>query len=297
MGKVMQKERRLYKLFILSISTGSVFLTSGKFVNATNTPKFFFVVVLLLVGIIILAISKRGFNLGSITKDKILLWGIYSVLVIQAFYGICQFVGWLPSHHSKFAITGSFDNPAGFAALLSIGFPIGLFLLIKSKNRIRYLVVAGLMVIATSVFFSGSRAGMLALFVSSLVFILLQTNTIAKIKQFRYYKLFAVLSASIIIVAASLFYQQKKDSANGRLLIWQVSGTMIKDKPLFGHGYGAFKAKYMDYQANYFKNNPESRYKLLADNVKHPFNEFIKIAVEFGLLGLTVFLSVILFVI
>ena len=41
----------------------------------------------------------------------------------------------------------------------------------------------------------------------------------------------------------------------------------------------------MVYQAEYFKSNPGSRFGLLADNVKHPFNEFIKVAVEFGLIG------------
>ena len=71
---------------------------------------------------------------------------------------------------------------------------------------------------------------------------------------------------------------------------------MIKDKPIFGHGYGAFQAKYMDYQAEYFKNNPNSKYAQLADNVKHPFNEFIKVAVEFGMVGLAIFISFILFV-
>lgn len=71
---------------------------------------------------------------------------------------------------------------------------------------------------------------------------------------------------------------------------------MIKDKPVFGHGYGTFKAKYMTYQAEYFKNNSNSKYAQLADNVKHPFNEFIKVAVEFGIVGLIVVFSLFMFV-
>lgn len=91
-----------------------------------------------------------------------------------------------------------------------------------------------------------------------------------------------------LVSIVSIFYHQKKDSANGRRLIWRVSSEMIKDKPIFGHGSGSFKAKYMDYQASYFENNSNSKYSQLADNVKHPFNEFIKIAVEFGLVALIV---------
>ncbi len=80
------------------------------------------------------------------------------------------------------------------------------------------------------------------------------------------------------------------------MLIWRVSYEMIKDKPVFGHGCGAFNAKYMDYQAEYFKNNPDSKHAQLADNVKHPFNEFIKVAVEFGIIGLIVVLSLFLLI-
>ncbi|WP_321287534.1 O-antigen ligase family protein [uncultured Sunxiuqinia sp.] len=101
-----------------------------------------------------------------------------------------------------------------------------------------------------------------------------------------------MLPIAIALLGGSyLLYQQKKDSANGRLLIWQVSWEMIKDKPLLGHGYRAFQAKYMDHQAIYFKNYPNSRLSILADNVKHPFNEFLKVTVEFGLGGLLLVLA------
>lgn len=81
------------------------------------------------------------------------------------------------------------------------------------------------------------------------------------------------------------------------MLIWRVSLDMVRDKPFLGHGYGMFRAKYMDYQAHYFAGNPDSPYSNLADNVKHPFNELIKIAVEFGLTGLMTFLLIILWLV
>ncbi|MCE5227866.1 MAG: O-antigen ligase family protein [Porphyromonadaceae bacterium] len=282
-------------LFVFSIFFGSVFLTSGKFVDTTNTPKFYFSLAFVLVFIIINARSRKPINIGTFT-NKTTLWGIYSVCFLQACYGLFQLAGWFPSNHSEFVITGSFDNPAGFTAVLSLGFPIGLILLAKAKKVEWYLTVAGLVVIAMAVFFSGSRAGMLAMIISSGVFLLLKTNITGKFQQLKYYKLLLVLFLGLFIGGVFIFYYQKKDSANGRLLIWKVSFTMIKDKPILGHGIGAFQSKYMDYQAEYFENNPDSKFKLLADNVKHPFNEFIKVAVEFGIAGLAVVLSVILFV-
>jgi tetratricopeptide (TPR) repeat protein len=83
----------------------------------------------------------------------------------------------------------------------------------------------------------------------------------------------------------------KKDSADGRLLIWRCSWEMIKDQPLLGYGHGGFKAHYMDYQASYFEKNPESEYAMLADNVKYPFNEYLLLLTNYGFAGFILFLG------
>ncbi len=284
-----------YRLCIFLFFLGSVFLTSEKFVDTTNTPKFYFVVIFLLVTIAFIAIGqKRIFFCAN--KSKTILWGISIICFFQACYGLFQFVGWFPSNHSKFAITGSFDNPAGFAAVLAMVFTIGLFLFIKAKRIEKYLAVIFLVVVAIAIFLSGSRTGLLAVLFSSFVFILFQTNIIHIFKKLKFNKLLSVLIIFLFASGSFILYSQKKDSAKGRFLIWKVSTEMIKDKPVFGHGYGTFKAKYMDYQADYFKNNPSSEFAQLADNVKHPFNEFIKITVEFGIVGLVIFISFVLYV-
>ena len=103
-----------------------------------------------------------------------------------------------------------------------------------------------------------------------------------------------IVALPVLIISLAKLNMQKTDSTNGRLLIWRVSFNMIREKPLTGHGMGAFKARYMDYQADYFLHNPGSRYSLLADNTKHPFNEFIKLIVEFGILGFVLFIALII---
>lgn len=148
---------RILNLIILTIFTGSVFLTCGKFVNETNTPKLYFVVSTLLVIAVFIAISRNRLNFCAI-KSKTILWGINIICFLQTCYGLVQFAGWLPSNHTKFTVTGSFDNPAGFAAVLAIGFPVGLFLVTKAKIVERYLAGTSLIVIVIAVFLSGSRA-------------------------------------------------------------------------------------------------------------------------------------------
>jgi O-antigen ligase len=201
----------------------------------------------------------------------------------------------LPANNPNFKITGSFDNPAGFASVLAISFPIGLYLITKAKTVESYLVFTSLLAVCVAVFLSGSRVGALSIFISSLVFFLFQKNSLSKLKQFRYYKLCSVLALILIIIGVFYFYHQKKDSADGRFLIWKVSSEIISDKPFLGHGYGSFLSQYMNYQADYFKNNPNSEFAILADDVKQPFNEFIKVAVEFGMVGLFVVLLLIMF--
>jgi O-antigen ligase len=247
-----------------------------------------------LVVAVIVAITRDIINLAAM-NSKTVLWGIYTICFAQACNGLFQFVGWLPSNHSKFAITGSFDNPAGFAAVLAIGFPIGLYLLVKAKKVEQYIASTGLILTLITVFLSGSRTGLLAILVSSFIYCLLQINIISKFQKLKLYKLLSAIVMSLLVAGASMLYFQKKDSANGRLLIWEISTKMIKDKPIFGYGFGSFQERYMDYQAEYFKNNPNSKYSQLADNVKHPFNEFIKVTIEFGLIGLAIILSFILF--
>lgn len=65
-----------------------------------------------------------------------------------------------------------------------------------------------------------------------------------------------VIILSVILTAflagAYGLYKMKKGSADGRMLIWQVTSELIKGKPLLGHGAGSFDAKYMDAQAEWF---------------------------------------------
>lgn len=78
----------------------------------------------------------------------------------------------------------------------------------------------------------------------------------------------------------------KKDSASGRILIWKVTCNMVKDNGIFGAGSGAFHANYMEFQADYLSQHPDSKYAQLADDVLQPFNEYLLLLYEYGITGL-----------
>jgi O-antigen polymerase len=88
-----------------------------------------------------------------------------------------------------------------------------------------------------------------------------------------------------ILVTSLSLYHFKKDSADGRMLIWTVTTNIIKDNPLLGVGQDMFKAHYMDYQAAYFSKHPNSKYEMLAGDNQYAFNEALLTWAENGLIG------------
>ncbi|MBN2596922.1 MAG: O-antigen ligase family protein [Marinifilaceae bacterium] len=81
-------------------------------------------------------------------------------------------------------------------------------------------------------------------------------------------------------------YHYKKDSADGRMLIWKVAAHFIADYPILGVGHDRFKAHYMDYQADYFREHPNSKFELVADDNQYAFNEPLHVWAENGLIGI-----------
>ncbi len=275
------------KSIIIFIFLGSVFLTSEKFVDTENTIKYYFTVIALFVWVTIIFLKSRNLKIAILqTTSFSVLQGLYVVGIFQAIYVILQYIGIYSSNHSAFDVTGSFDNPAGFIAVLSLLFPIGVYWCIKSKKMEQRLVFFSVGLILFSIIISGSRTGLLAVIISTISILMLEFHLFSKIKRLKYFKLVMFSSIILLLAGLSVLYMLRPDSANGRLLIWDISTEMVKDKPLIGFGYQGFQANYMDYQAQYFEQNPDSIFAQLADNVTHPFNEFVKIGVNYGIVGL-----------
>jgi len=107
-------------------------------------------------------------------------------------------------------------------------------------------------------------------------------------------KIVIVLLPALVLLASSLgLYHYKKDSADGRMLIWTVTANMIKDYPLLGVGQDMLKAHYMDYQADYFRNHPNSKYEMVADDNQYVFNEILNTWAENGLIGFLLFIGIV----
>ncbi len=268
-----------------ALCLGSLFVCSRQFTDSYIVPKCCFVVFILLV---IWAYESVYILFCRQNKHEDMRGSVYGFIIViscfaQAMFGIVQFSGFFQVS-TVFKVTGSFDNPAGFAACLCAGFPFAGFLLSDKNKYIRYVGWMAGFVIAVAVILSQSRAGIMS--IAFICFMLLNMKFFHK----RWMKCLSLVCFALLLSGC---YWMKKDSADGRLLIWRCSADMIKDAPWFGHGVGSFEARYMDYQAGYFRQHVENHYSMLADNVKHPFNEYVGVLLNFGFVGLLMIFAVI----
>lgn len=269
--------------FIL-LCIGSVFMCSTQMTDPYIVSKWlcailFFLVITMYCSIIIL--------LGKSVEYDTRLAGMCIAIVasLQAIYGLSQYFN-INSLNSFYWIMGSFENPTGLSACLSVSLPyIIVIQLINENKKIRYLVYFLGTVIVIAIVLSHSRAGIIS------IVTIIAIYQFKKIKQKGAWKYLLLCSSLILLMIGS--YWMKKDSADGRILIWQCSLEMVKDAPWIGHGIGSFEAHYMDYQADYFKLHEQSRFSMLADNVKQPFNEYLGVLLNFGVIGLLVLAAMI----
>jgi O-antigen ligase len=246
------------------------------------------------VGLMIVYIAVRA--CGKSLANYLFVLIIFTT-VLQAVYGTLQLHDVLPSNNRYFKITGSFFNPAPFSGFLAIVTPIALcFYLFECPITLNRHFATGVKILSLICILlavivlpsTASRAAWLACGISSVFVFVLTSKYRRWIKNFKTTTLL-FFALTILVVFGVFMYLIKKDSADGRLAIWKISLNLVKEKPLFGHGYGKFKSKYMESQAAYFKAGLGSqRDIILSDNVQYPYNEIIRIAVEYGLFGLCI---------
>ena len=284
----------IFTTILFVILAGGVFITSERFVNVENDAKVYFIGIAVSMLLLVCSVTRKGlYKLKDALYSSGVSVGFTTVCLMLSVYGLLQHFGFVPSRHYAFPITGTYENPAGFAAMQAALFPFALTLCLnKERNRLIYWF-AGLTTIAcalTSVL-SASRAGVLAICAVAAVVFTLKTKVLSIFKTHKWLWILLVTAVAIVTI---LLYRVKSASVNGRMFVWRVCWDMIKERPLLGYGIGGIEKHYMDAQAAYFSMHPDSPYVMLADNVTHPFNEYIKLTVNYGFAGLVIALYVLI---
>jgi len=232
---------------------------------------------------------------------RLLLLVVLVIVLIEALLGLLQCYGFISSFHSIFKITGTFFNPGPFSGFIVTGIPIAIgFASDKTISRCeKWLGVATIAVIIPVLVAAMSRAAWIAAVVGSIpVLWKFHFSTFklpiiySKFSKSVSIRILTMTFICLIIFAlAAGVYHIKKDSADGRLVIWRASLEAIKEHPLFGAGYGRFSAVYGDAQATLFLSaKGNDTLAMVADSPEYAFNEFVQITVELGIVGLALFI-------
>lgn len=258
-----------------------------------------------------------------------LLYIIVLTGIMEAVYGIMQLSGYMLSNHNLFSLTGSFSNPGPYSGYVAMILPIcmGFILgtdyadytvksykklsIIKRKNIIqiiysllRYLCNLCLKYLPWITLFSilivlpagMSRSAWIAGGISCIwVYWCYRIGWKKTIDIWNENKKKVILIGAVILLMIITgivgIYHMKKDSANGRFLIWKVTAMAIAKQPVTGTGLGGFPAAYADTQAEYFASGKATETeKYVAGCPEYAFNEYLQMGLELGVLGLVAFL-------
>jgi hypothetical protein len=175
-------------------------------------------------------------------------------------------------------------NSSIYAIFLSaiLVFSLIFYTLLWNKNSFLLLlnvVIALIALVLIYVTFQG-RAASIGAYIS-IVYLLAKANLISK-------RILLTSSLCVLLVLLVLSFSIiKKDSSNGRLLIYKVVSTELNPKDFVaGLGIGKFKATYNKLQAAYFeKHDRNSKEALLAGNGYYLFNDWLQFTLEVGVIG------------
>lgn len=309
--------------FIYIISIATIFFFLKYVVNTSVYVSFSYVDGVLILWIVYILVnsllhntplSYRFFELLGLIFFYLLLrqvdlpkYGIFVMAIIigaiiQAVQGNLQLWGYLPGHHAQFKITGSFFNPGPFAGYLSSVFPFILgAILFKKKfysifsDKFYYITIwIGGTFLLLAIAASHSRAAYMAIIFSTAMLLIKRYSIVTYFNKYTLTKKMFLLFF-ILLLGGSVFgglIKMKTDSVNGRLFIWKVASDIIKEYPINGVGFDSFQTLYMEKQAAYFKENPNSPQEMVAGDTKYCFNELIQHTVENGVIG-TILLTII----
>lgn len=227
--------------------------------------------------------------------------------IIESLLGLCQLYNLINSNHVLYKLTGSFYNPGPYSGFLATILPISIDTILKYKkqnkltlstqNLITYYIAWGYLILITILLPAGmSRTAWIAASISCGWVCwkrLSHNHFIDYIKRHRIQSfLLSITIVTIIATCGYWMYLFKKDSANGRLLLWKISTTVLMEHPLTGVGVGNFQVVYAKKQAEYFKSNKANQTeKMVADCSCFAFNDPLQIGVERGIIGMIIFVT------
>ena len=274
-----QKTCGLFFGLYFSLCAACFFPKSTGFSEEWLLPKWYLAI--MIATIIVMAEAKLWTKHATaiekphtrIPKSLLFSASVSTVSLLESLYALALF--FFQDGTDASAISGTFDNPSGLALCLCLSLPFMYHVYKVSRQKaVRVTVMTAMLPTIISLWLSQSRTGLLCLAGFLAIIIWTRPNS-RKSAKF-------MIMAAVCLGALTFTAVNKQASSEGRRFILERSWELIAQNPWTGHGSGGFEREYMLMQAEYFANHPNSHYAWLADEVRHPLNEFVLAWIDYG---------------
>ncbi|CAK8722693.1 hypothetical protein KKHLCK_11960 [Candidatus Electrothrix laxa] len=219
----------------------------------------------------------------------VILGAIYAVMGLTLING--DILGFKIFSQKRYNISLFYVNHNHFAGYLELVFCLALGLATANRGGKRILLFGITILIAAALLFTLSRGGIIGM-AGGLAFFVITLAFMQRQKKGYLIFLSAIFLGLIIITWFGLnpvlerLSTLEDISAAGetRMQVWRDTLGMIYDRPLFGWGPGTFSVAFPAYQTEVFNQKI----------VNYTHNDYLELAADTGILGLTAFLSGIL---
>ena len=219
--------------------------------------------------------NSHSINIGV---KLLVVWLLILAGAIEAIWGLLQVYGYEPSNHSLYALTGSFYNPGPYSGFLAMCVPVALHEWLEGKRIWKHVSLVALVLMLVVLPSGMSRSSWLAALVASGYVLGMHYRE----KVCRYWKYFCVGGVLLVVLAIGA-YHWKKDSADGRLLMWKVATQAVLDQPWQGVGWECVAGAYGEAQERYFASGIATEQEVhVAGAPEYVFNEYLQVAMAWG---------------
>ena len=219
--------------------------------------------------------NSHSINIGV---KMLVVWSLILAGAIEAIWGLLQVYGYEPSNHSLYALTGSFYNPGPYSGFLAMCVPVALHEWLEGKRIWKHVALVALVLMLVVLPSGMSRSAWLAALVASGYVWGMHYRE----RLYRYRNVFWIGGLLLILLGIGA-YHWKKDSADGRLLMWKVATQAVLDLPWQGVGWECVAGAYGDAQERYFASGAASEQEAhVAGAPEYVFNEYLQVAMAWG---------------
>ena len=208
----------------------------------------------------------------------IITWLLILAGSVEAVWGLLQVYGYEPSNHSLYALTGSFYNPGPYSGFLAMCVPVALHEWLEGKRIWKPMALVALVLMLVVLPSGMSRSAWVAALVASGYVLGMHYRE----RLYRYRNFFWIGGLLLILLGIGA-YHWKKDSADGRLLMWKVATQAVLDQPWQGVGWEYVAGAYGDAQERYFASGMATEQEAhVAGAPEYVFNEYLQVAMAWG---------------